>query len=207
MSAQFVARVLSYCLGKGTIALKGRNNRPWLELQRTELETDYLSHQIRTLQRLHQGKLDVVWDQVERDTFYCDVRARVRSDALWAAYELMYPRDEKVITREIIDIAGMTGVAALACDLAVCNSKRLSLRLPRGNAADLRDFLVEKGYPARLLRIPGGIENVFVTELAGIEFAKDLRKIIHRSMRHKVEVYIEKYEPKKVLRRPKEYRD
>lgn len=207
MSAQFVARALSYCLGKGTIALKGRNKRPWLELQRTELEGDYLRHQIRILQRLHQGRLEIVWDQVERDSFYCDIRARFHTDALWAAYELMYPRDEKVITRQIIDIAGMIGVAALTCDTASCTGKRFYLRLPHGDIEDLRGYLVEAGYPVSVFRNAAGSVMAYVRERPGLGLAKDLRKIIHSSMRHKVDAYIEKYEPKKTLRRPREFKE
>ena len=62
MSAQFVARALSFCLGVGTIALKGRRQRPWLEIVRSETERPYLSHQLKQLRDAHLGKLEFVID-------------------------------------------------------------------------------------------------------------------------------------------------
>lgn len=116
MSAQFVARVLSCCLGAGTIALKGRRQRPWLEIIRSETERPYLSHQLKQLRDSHLGKLEFVIDVLPCDGFYDDVRLRVRSDELYRAYELMYPRDKKIVTPQILDITGIGGLSALWSD-------------------------------------------------------------------------------------------
>ena len=48
MTAQLVAHVLSYSLGKGRLALKGRKRRPWLEISRCETEKQYLNFQLKT---------------------------------------------------------------------------------------------------------------------------------------------------------------
>ena len=52
MSAQFVARVLSYCMGVGTLGLRGQKQRPWLEIIRPETEKPYINHQLKTLREL-----------------------------------------------------------------------------------------------------------------------------------------------------------
>ena len=70
MSAQFVVRVLSYSLGKGVISLKGRRQRPWFEISRSELERTYLNHQLRTLRKLHDGPVDSLWDRQATNGFY-----------------------------------------------------------------------------------------------------------------------------------------
>ena len=116
MSAQFVARVLSCCLGVGTLGLRGRKQRPWLEIIRPETEKPYLNHQLKLLREAQPGKLDTYWDMLRTDGFYDKFRLRVRSDELYRAYELMYPRDRKVITPQIISITGMPGVSALWSD-------------------------------------------------------------------------------------------
>ena len=116
MSAQFVARVLSSCLGVGTLGLRGQKQRPWLEIIRLETEKPYINYQLKLLRACHPGKLDCHWDTIPLPGFYDKVRLRVRSDELYRAYELMYPRDRKVITPQIISIVGMQGVSALWSD-------------------------------------------------------------------------------------------
>ena len=116
MSAQFVVHALSYCLGKGSISLRGIRRRPWLEIVRTETESRYLQSQMRHLKKAHQGKVDIVWDVVETDGFYDKQRLRLQGEGLYRAYELLYPRDRKVISPAVMDICGLTGMAALWAD-------------------------------------------------------------------------------------------
>lgn len=189
-------RVLSYCLGSGTIALRGSKKRPWLDLQRSETEQTYARHQIRTLHRLHPGELEVVWDQVERNGFYNDVRCRVQSDLLRPAYELMYPRDEKVVTPEIIRITGFGGIVALFSDRGCVKGKRIILPIKHGNAWDFAHYLKELGYRPKVARSETGTDNVHFEGLPGLQFAKDVRRLTHPSLHGKVEEFIDKYEPK-----------
>ena len=100
----------------GTLGLKGRKQRPWLEIIRPETEKPYLSHQLKLLREAHPGKLDTHWDMLPTDGFYDKFRLRVRSDELYRAYELMYPRDKKIITPQIISITGIPGISALWSD-------------------------------------------------------------------------------------------
>ncbi len=55
-------------------------------------------------------------DVLQCDGFYDDVRLRVRSDELYRAYELMYPRDKKIVTPQILGLTGIAGMAALWSD-------------------------------------------------------------------------------------------
>lgn len=116
MQAQFTARVLSYCLGKGKLRLKGRRQTPWLEITRSEIDRDYLGHQLWTLRNLHDGPIESVWDHVDSDGYYDNVRIRLHGEGLWRAYELLSPRDKPVISREVLSASGEQGVVALWLD-------------------------------------------------------------------------------------------
>ena len=71
---------------------------------------------MRHLKKAHQGKVDIVWDVVETDGFYDKQRLRLQGEGLYRAYELLYPRDRKVISPAVMDICGLTGMAALWAD-------------------------------------------------------------------------------------------
>lgn len=116
MQAQFTARVLSYCLGKGKLTLKGRRQTPWLEITRSEIDRDYLGHQLWTLRNLHDGPIESVWDHIDSDGYYDNVRIRLHGEGLWRAYELLSPRDKPVISREVLSASGEQGVVALWLD-------------------------------------------------------------------------------------------
>ncbi len=183
MSAQFVARVLSYCLGKGTLGLRGRRQRPWLEIIRSETEKLYQNQQLRGLKDSHPGQLDYFWDTLPTDGFYDKNRLRVRSDELYRAYELMYPRDKKVITPQIISIVGMPGVSALWSDKGRVVG-RLG-KLVTGWTHEENEYLAEwinnQGYDCRAVR------------KLGVQFTRDstkpmidaLRPFTHKCIRFK----------------------
>jgi len=116
MQAQFAARVLSYCLGKGKLALKGQRQVPWLQIVRSELDHAYLGHQSRVLRRLHDGPVETVWDHVDSNSYYDNQRLRLQAEGLWRAYELLCPRDKPVISRQVLDVAGVHGMTALWLD-------------------------------------------------------------------------------------------
>ena len=108
--------VLSYCLGQGTLGLKGQRQRPWLEIIRTETEKPYQNQQLRNPKDSHPGQLDYHWDVLPTDGSTTRTVSEGCSDELHRAYELMYPRDKKIITPQIISIVGMQGVSALWSD-------------------------------------------------------------------------------------------
>lgn len=184
------------------MALKGTTRRPWLEIRRSELEERYLRHQARTLQGLHQGPVRLVRDRIDSDSFYSDTLIRIQCDELSAAYELMYPRDEKVVTREIVQIAGMTGVAALFCDYGTVRGRKLVLPVPNGNPHDFSELLMENGFPCAVFSSHNTRHYLHFDGATGLNFAKHLKKIVHTSMRDKVDVFLEKYLPTKPPKRP-----
>ena len=98
-------------MGKGKINLKGKRQRPWLEISRSEIDRTYLDHQLRTLRYSHDGPVDYFWDRIATDGFYDKERFRFQGELLWRAYELLYPRDLFSINREAlwIDQGRITG--------------------------------------------------------------------------------------------------
>lgn len=111
-------------MGKGRLSLQGSKSRPFLELRRLETELPYLEHQIRKLRRVHDGPLDVHRDALPGDGFYDVHRARLTSPALHRAYELLYPRDEKQLSTQVMAIAGAGGMAAIWLDFGRWESGR-----------------------------------------------------------------------------------
>lgn len=121
---QFTKAALSWCLGKGQLSLRGNKRRPWLEIVRPETERTYLSYQLFALRRSHDGPCDDVRDVLSTDTFYDDERIRFQGDGLEAAYGLLYPRDKKVITPQIMDLVEVPGLTALWIDNGKIHANR-----------------------------------------------------------------------------------
>lgn len=185
MSAQFVQRALSFCLGVGQIGLKGQRCRPWLEIVRSETEKVYQNHQLKQLRLSHPGQLEYVWDVVPTDGFYDKHRLRVQSDELYRAYELLYPRDKKVVTTQILDICGLYGLTALWSDRArmVGRKAKISTRFSSAENELLADWCTANGFPCKLI----GRGHTH----SGIQFSRDvtadlitsIRPYIHKTMR------------------------
>ena len=144
-------------MGTGTLGLKGQRQRPWLEIIRPETEKPYLNYQLKLLREEHPGKLDTHWDMLPTNGFYDKVRLRVRSDELYRAYELMYPRDYKVITPQIISIAGMEGISALWSDKGrvVGRLGKIITRWPDEQNAYLADWINSKGIACQVTKRQG----------------------------------------------------
>ncbi len=182
MSAPFVALVLSYCLGPGRIKLLGQKRRPWLEIKRRETDLTHLIHQNRQLHSLHDGPLDTVIDTIQTDGFYDDKRLRCHGEGMYRAYELMYPRDERIVTPEILAITGMKGIAALWNDYGSIEGQKLRITCPGGKSEAflVHDHLVNMGFRPMYNR--SSIRNPkidFIGEEAD-RLATALRKIIPR---------------------------
>ena len=183
MSAQFVARVLSYCMGVGTLGLRGQKQRPWLEIIRPETEKLYLNLQLKTLKSCHPGKLDYFWDVLPTDGFYDRNRLRLRSDELYRAYELMYPRDKRVITPQIISIAGMQGLAALWADRGrvVGRIGKIGTRWQHEENEYLAEWINDQGFDCLAARKSG----VHFTRNSTKPFIDAIRPLTHKSIRSK----------------------
>lgn len=188
MSAQFVAHALSYCLGRGTISLRGSRRRPWLEIVRSETESTYLTHQVRTLRRLADAPSDFVIDRIDTDGFYDKIRARLHCDDLWRAYELMYRRDEKQITREILDITGLQGLIALWSDYGRLNGLRSAVGGRRSHEVTelLAEWATDLGFPATASFIRNGDKLLRFDKHSTAKLIHDLKPKLHYTMRRKL---------------------
>ena len=185
MSAQFVQRVLSYCLGVGQINLLGHRSRPWLQIVRPETEKVYLNHQLKQMRLAHAGQLEYVWDVLPTDGFYDKKRLRVRSDELYRAYELMYPRDKKIITPQVMSICGIYGLTALWSDRGrvVGRLGKIRTRLSTEDNHVIAGWCNDNGFSCSLISRE---DKCF-----GIQFDRDstqnliasIRPHIHKTMR------------------------
>ncbi len=195
MSVQFVAHALSYNLGKGSISLKGKHQRPWLEIVRSEVDRTYLTHQLRTLKHTHDGAVDYLADRVPTDGFYDLERIRFHGDLLWRVYELLYPKDRKRITREVLNIAGLKGAAALWIDQGRISGKKGSIRgrYSENDYLALESWFNDLSIPAKIHR-----NNVSVIQLS---FKKDsleelfklLKPMMHYTMKKTLRPQISKF--------------
>lgn len=187
MSAQFVARVLSYCLGKGNLSLRGSRKRPWLELKRSETERIYLGSQVYRLRQDHPGSLEVVWDRVSTDGFYDLERARLQSDELWRAYDLLYPRDEFTLSREVLDLCGAVGLATLWLDFGswVGRAGEIRGRHTPQQKRLLADWIQSMGFPAEA-KFANGVCRLTLPADSMREVKRFIRPHVHQTMRHKL---------------------
>ena len=111
------------------MAIRGSKKRPWLDIVREETEGRYLSYQLFTLRRASKGPYDDDRSIQAGRGFYDSERIRFNAEGLEVAYSMLYPRDERVITQQVLDITGVMGLAALWLDQGRINSsKRGSLR-------------------------------------------------------------------------------
>lgn len=188
MSAQFVAHVLSYSLGKGNLSLKGRRKRPWLEISRSEIERVYLGHQLKLLRRLHDGPVDAVWDRIATDGFYDKERFRLHGEDLWRAYELLCPHDKRAISQKSLQIAGLRGVASLWLDQGRFIGKRGSIRgrYSENEYEAIASWLTEFNIPAVVHRNNVSIIEISIKKDAIDDFLNLIRPLVHVSMKKKL---------------------
>lgn len=101
-----------------------KKKRPWLDITREETEGRYLSYQLFTLRRSSKGPYDDHRSVLAGRGFYDSERIRFTAEGLDAAYAMLYPRDKRVITKQILDITGSMGLAALWLDQGRINSSK-----------------------------------------------------------------------------------
>jgi hypothetical protein len=174
-------------LGKGKISLKGSKKRPWLELRRTELEKTYLDHQLRRLRKVHDGPIEADWDILPTNGFYDDHRVRLHCEELYHVYELLYPRDERTITPEILEIAGSEGLAALFTDRASLGVSTIQL----GTFPNSREVLVIErwlrglGYPPFTTTRSTARRFVYLSGEAAQRLKRNVWPLLHPVIRAK----------------------
>lgn len=190
MSIQFAVTALSYCLGRGKIELRGRQRKPWLILRRGETQRTYLDHQLRRLRREHVGAIDAVWDVVPSEGFYDDYRVCLHGEGLYHVYDMLYPRDTYTITRPVLDLCGMQGLASMWTDRAAL--KPSFVQFSGGYSKDdcelICDWLDGLGYQATPFsyvhpRSHSTTMQVRVYREHALRMRKDLYPMLHRSIR------------------------
>lgn len=159
--------------------------RPWLEIIRSETEKVYQNHQLKQLRSCHPGALEYFWDVVPTDGFYDKNRLRAHSDELYRAYELMYPRDKKVITPQIMDICGLYGITALWSDRGrlVGRKGRLVTRLGVSNNEVIADWCIRNGFPCSHINHACGTNGLFFSRDVTSKLISSMRPYIHKTMR------------------------
>lgn len=154
-------------------------------MQRIELEQTYLRHQLSELRRSYPGKLEADLQPVETDHFYDDWKLMVHCPELERVYELLYPRDAKTISEEVVDIVGLAGLVSLWCDRGRSNGKRVSFGLPRGvSATDIVPrWLARAGYGAARNMKTKNHGSIRLDEEHSQKFARDIYPLTHVTMR------------------------
>tara|TARA_B100000530_G_scaffold256169_1_gene169739 strand:- start:4510 stop:4887 length:378 start_codon:yes stop_codon:yes gene_type:complete len=122
-------------------------------------------------------------------------RFRFQGELLWRAYELLYPRDKRMISREVLNTTGLKGAAALWIDQGRITGKRGSIR---GNYSEreyeaLESWFNDLSIPAKIHR-----NNISIVQLS---FKKDalndllslIKPLIHVNMKKKLKQEISKF--------------
>lgn len=183
MSARFVSLAVGYALGSGVLRRKGQAQRPWLELRRLETESAYLGHQVRLLRQAVTGPLRLDRDTVPGAGFYDIARARLQSPLLERAIELLQPDGHPRLSPEVLQVAGLRGVASLWLDVGQWRSDG-SARLLLPTAEDggaLVAYLREVDTEATLVGCDGSL--VAIRPAAMARLAGLLRPQVPRCMR------------------------
>ncbi len=185
MSAIFVQRALSYCLGVGSISLLGSRRRPWLQIVRPETEKVYLNYQLKQLRLAHSGPLEHFWDVIPTDGFYDKTRLRVRGEDLHRAYALMYPRDKKIITPQVMSICGIEGLTALWSDRGrvVGRLGKLRTRLSTKDNHVIADWCNSNGFPCTLISREDKCYGIQFDRDSTKHLINSIRPHIHKTMR------------------------
>jgi hypothetical protein len=130
------------------------------------------------LHKAHDGKLEAVSDVVQGDGFYDDRRIRVHSPDLYRVYDLLFFRDERRLTPEVLNIAGAQGLSALWCDTGIVSRNKAILRswASMEETQHLRDWALSLGHTPAVVQ-KGRLEfhGVFAQD-----FLHDMRKVLPR---------------------------
>ena len=187
MTAQLTKTALSWCLGRGSLAIRGAKRRPWLEIRRDERERPYLSYQLFSLRRAAQGPSDDVRDTLTSKGFYDTERIRFTAAGLEAAYQLLYPRDERFISSDVLNIVGLHGLTALWLDQGKINASKRGVIRGKYTTEELNNIKdAFAGYGITVGYSPWNKGILLFDELQARKLKKALTPYIHRTMQSKL---------------------
>ncbi|MEN6402911.1 MAG: hypothetical protein ABFD94_13290, partial [Armatimonadia bacterium] len=91
-----------------------------------------------------------MWDVVQGDGFYDDYRVSLHCEGLYHVYDMLYPRDEYTLSRPILDLCGMQGLASLWTDRAALKPSyvQFSGGYSRSDCELISTWLGDLGYRA-----------------------------------------------------------
>lgn len=120
-----------------------------------------------------------------RESFYDDYLLMVHCPELQRVYDILYHRDVKTITPEVLALAGSGGLVSLWCDRGTSSRRRISFHgLRKADLAmKVAIWLERLGYPVAApgLYAPGRV--VRLDEASTAKLARDLYPLVHSSMR------------------------
>ena len=173
------------------MSLRGSKRQPWLEIKRVETEHTYLSYQLFSLRREHDGPFDDLRDLVVSEGYYDTERIRFKGSGLWAAYEMLYPRDRKTISKAVLDLTGLQGLCALWMDCGRISASRDGLIKGRFNNDEyglIIDQIINHDIHAMPMMVHGTIRGVRLKYGAMLSFARLIRPYAHFSMKAKLQL-------------------
>lgn len=149
-----------------------------------------MDHQLRRLRREHDGPIDAVWDVIPGSGFYDDHRISLHGEGLNHVYQVLYLRDEYTITRELLEVCGMQGLASMWIDRATFkpNYVYFSGGYSEKDCQVINEWINDLGYRAYIFRQPNANPNktsmqIRVRREHALQLRKDLYPLLHRSIR------------------------
>lgn len=173
------------------MSLKGTKRRPWLEIKRLETERAYLSYQLFSLRRSHDGPFQDTRDVVPGQSFYDDERIRFQGEGLYAAYDLLYPRDRKIITKEVMDLTDLLGLTAIWMDCGRISLARKGLirgRFSQDEYLLIAESLAKRDVHSRVKKRSKLLVGLELDYEQMTKFARLIRPHAHYSMKAKLQL-------------------
>lgn len=130
-------------------------------------------------------------DLISGSSYYDDERIRFYGEGLHAAYQLLYPRDVKVISQQVMDLTGVMGLTALWMDCGrITSSKcgRLRGRFNAEAASAIKQALLRHDIHSK---INAGVTNGRVLTLnreSMTKLARLIRPYAHYSTKAKLQL-------------------
>jgi len=137
--------------------------------------------------------VDSVWDHIDSDGYYDNVRLRMHGEGLWRAYELLSPRDKPVISKEVLSTVGVEGIAALWLDQGrfVGGPKRgrgqIKGRYTAEEYDNIASWLCDAGVPVRVHHNHEQKPIEICIRMNGLKALFEIiRPLVHVSMKKKL---------------------
>jgi len=157
----FAAIALGCCLGKGRI-LMGKAGKLTIEIRRPENEYFFLEHQARQLNKAAREKLQTRMDLRPGEGLYNILRFRARGEEIKPLYRLLYFQDRRRISRQVLEVAGLRGIANLWFDCGHWVRGGAAVSDPIWSSEEwtvLRDYLRDLGYDVHERSCRKGVEG------------------------------------------------